>query len=147
MNDSMEQPQPTTARLSAEVVANRPRTPRPHLTAVPAAALETEITTAFEQVLKSMDQIGTNLDECNRIVQKTNATLDRMLGASTLLDTVLSAFTGLGYALSARALLLLTLIGAFVLAMRADGSSGIAVLVAYALFTVIPVVILEVRKR
>lgn len=65
----------------------------------------------------------------------------------TLLDTVLSAFTGLGYALSARALLLLTLIGAFVLAMRADGTSGIAVLIAYAVFTVIPVVILEVRKR
>lgn len=132
MNDSMEQPQPTTARLSAEVVANRPRTPRPHLTAVPAAAPEVA---------------DIDLDPLRQDIARLGMQIAAQPRDPTLLDTVLSAFTGLGYALSARALLLLTLIGAFVLAMRADGTSGIAVLIAYAVFTVIPVVILEVRKR
>lgn len=137
MSDSMEQPQPTTARLSAEVVANRPRTPRPHLTAVPAAVPE-----AAEGTGGHID-----LDPLRQDIARLAIQIAAQPRDPTLLDTVLSAFTGLGYALSARALLLLTLIGAFVLAMRADGSSGIAVLVAYAVFTVVPVVILEVRKR
>jgi hypothetical protein len=66
------------------------------------------------------------------------------------LAIVLAAFTGLAYALSARALLLLTLVGAFVLAVMAERNqtqASLFVLIAYALLTVIPVCILEVRKR
>lgn len=66
------------------------------------------------------------------------------------LDVLVAAFTGLGYALSARGLLLLSLIGAFVLAMRVMDSPSpmaLAVLVAYAAFTVVPVAYLEVRRR
>jgi len=62
----------------------------------------------------------------------------------------LSAFAGLGYALSARALLLLSLIGAFVLSLMAIQSQtlpALEVLVAYCVFTVVPVCILEVRRR
>ena len=65
------------------------------------------------------------------------------------LEVVIAAFTGLGYALSARGLLLLSLIGAFVLANKAiDNLSfpALAVLVSYCLLTVIPVTYLEVRK-
>jgi hypothetical protein len=50
--------------------------------------------------------------------------------------------------LSARALLLLSLIGAFVLAFQAmtlQTLPGLAVLVAYCLLTVVPVTILEIR--
>jgi hypothetical protein len=67
----------------------------------------------------------------------------------TLLATIVSAFTGLGYALSARALLLLSLIGAFTLALVAveqQSVMSLMVLVAYAAFAILPVVFLEVRK-
>jgi hypothetical protein len=70
--------------------------------------------------------------------------------ASSTLDVVVTAFTGLGYALSARALLLLALIGAFVLAVMAMQSQTLAALetlVAYSFFTVIPVAYLEIRRR
>lgn len=65
-------------------------------------------------------------------------------------DLVLSAFAAIGYALSARAILLLAIVGAFVLACMAMGSQTMAslyVLIAYALLAVIPVVALELRRR
>lgn len=66
------------------------------------------------------------------------------------LDVVVAAFGGLAYALSARALLLVALLGAFALAVMAmlrQGYMPLLVLVAYACLTVIPATILEVRKR
>jgi len=66
------------------------------------------------------------------------------------LDVVVGAFAALGYALSARALLLLSLIGAFVLSLMAITSQtmpALEVLVAYCCFTVIPVAYLEIRRR
>jgi hypothetical protein len=66
------------------------------------------------------------------------------------LDVIVVAFTGLGYALSARMLLLLSLIGAFILAvmaMKDQTLPGLEVLIAYAVFTVIPVAYLEIRRR
>jgi hypothetical protein len=66
------------------------------------------------------------------------------------LDVAMMAFTGLGYALSARALLLLSLIGAFVLALQAMSSQtlpALEVFIAYSLLTVAPVTILEIRKQ
>lgn len=69
---------------------------------------------------------------------------------SSTLDLVVAAFAGLGYALSARALLLLALIGAFVLSVMATTAQTFAslyVLIAYCLFTVIPVAYLEIRRR
>jgi len=69
---------------------------------------------------------------------------------SSTLDVVVAAFAGLGYALSARALLLLALIGAFVLSVMATTTqtlSSLYVLIAYCLFTVIPVAYLEIRRR
>ena len=55
-----------------------------------------------------------------------------------------------GYALSARALLLLALIAAFVLAVMAMATESLMrlyVLVAYCFLVVAPVVALEIRKR
>ena len=69
---------------------------------------------------------------------------------SSTLDVVVMAFTGLGYALSARSLLLLALIGAFVLAVMAMQSQTMAsleVLVAYSVIAILPIAYLEVRKR
>ena len=66
------------------------------------------------------------------------------------LTVVLNAFAALGYALSARALLLLSLIGAFSLAcmaMTRGDNPGLMVLVAFCLLTVVPVTILEIRRR
>ena len=63
---------------------------------------------------------------------------------------LVSAFKALGYILSARALLLLALIGAFVLAVMAtlyQTLPSLEVLIAYAMFTVIPVAYLETRRR
>ncbi len=63
---------------------------------------------------------------------------------------LIAAFGGLGYALSARSLLLLALVGAFVLAVQAMSNQTLAsleVLIAYAVFTVIPVSYLEIRRR
>ena len=65
------------------------------------------------------------------------------------LEVVIAAFSGLGYALSARGLLLLSLIGAFILANKAIDNlsfSALAVLISYCLLTVIPVTYLEIRK-
>lgn len=67
----------------------------------------------------------------------------------SILSVTVAAFTALGYALSARALLLLSLIGAFVLAMRViDNQTPLALgtLVAYGALTVLPFAYLEVRK-
>lgn len=65
------------------------------------------------------------------------------------LEVVITAFASLGYALSARGLLLLSLIGAFILANKAIDNlsfAALAVLISYCLLTVIPVTYLEVRK-
>jgi hypothetical protein len=63
---------------------------------------------------------------------------------------MLAAFAGLGYALSARALLLVALIGAFVIGvfavMQHDWLS-IVTLGVYAALTVLPVAWLEQHKR
>lgn len=61
-----------------------------------------------------------------------------------------TAFTGLGYALSARALLLLSLVFSFVLAIMAMNNQtmfSLYVLVAGAGFSVLPVAYLEIRRR
>jgi uncharacterized membrane protein (Fun14 family) len=55
-----------------------------------------------------------------------------------------------GYALSARSLLLLALVGAFVLAVMAMSTETMMrlyTLIAYCLLVVAPVVVLELRKR
>lgn len=65
----------------------------------------------------------------------------------SLMSLIVAAFTALGYALSARALLLLALIGAFVLAMTCRTQLDLVLLFVYAAFTVVPVTVLEIRKR
>lgn len=66
------------------------------------------------------------------------------------MSVLVTAFAALGYALSARAILLLALIGAFVLAcfaMKSQTQDALAVLIAYCVLAVLPVVALEIRKR
>ena len=61
---------------------------------------------------------------------------------------MVAAFRSLGFAVSARVILVLAIMGAFALALIAmNGSlSQLGVLVAYCLLVVLPVVYLEVRK-
>lgn len=62
-------------------------------------------------------------------------------------EAIVAAFAALGYALSARLILLLSLVGAFVIgiiAIRAQTIMALAILVAYAALTVIPATYLEV---
>ena len=61
----------------------------------------------------------------------------------------MAAFKALGYVLSARALLLLVLLGAFslsILAMIWQTIASLEVMIAYATFTIIPVAYLETRR-
>lgn len=63
---------------------------------------------------------------------------------------MLAMFKAIGYALSARAILLLTLVGAFVLAVMAmqdPSEMRLWTLGLYGTFAVLPVVVLEVLKR
>ena len=70
-------------------------------------------------------------------------------GGQSGIDLALTAFAALGYALSARALLLLALIGAFSLAVMAENNGtamSLGILIAYAAFVIVPIVVLEIRK-
>ena len=65
-------------------------------------------------------------------------------------DAMLAAFSAFGFALSARALVLLSLLGAFVLAlmaMRAQTNMSAILLTLYCVLTVIPLVVLELRSK
>lgn len=69
---------------------------------------------------------------------------------SSTLDVLLAVVALAAQTLSTRALLLLSLIGAFVLAFQAmtlQTLPGLEVLVAYCLLTVVPVTILEIRGK
>lgn len=65
-------------------------------------------------------------------------------------EAILSVFAALGFALSARLLLLLAIIGAFVLAMMAMQNTSyqtIGIFVAYALLVIVPLVYLETKGK
>ena len=71
-----------------------------------------------------------------------------MASTSSTPDLV-AAFKAAGYVLSARALLLLALLGAFALAtmaMLSQTTAALEVLIGYAIFAVIPVAYLETRR-
>ena len=62
---------------------------------------------------------------------------------------MLAAFKAVGFALSGRLILLLTLVGAFVLAMFAmmGAAMGVWILGTYCVLAVLPMVLLETYKR
>jgi hypothetical protein len=65
-------------------------------------------------------------------------------------DVLLAAFAALGYAVSARALLFIALIGAFCLAvmsMLSQSVMSVIVLGVYLALTVLPMVFLELRAK
>lgn len=65
-------------------------------------------------------------------------------------DVMLAAFSAFGFALSARALVLLSLLGAFVLAlmaMKAQTTMSAVLLSLYCCLTTIPLVVLELRAK
>lgn len=107
-----------------------PRQPKPRL--VPSQA----------QMLEAMPQAQQSLPLTIPIVEQPKD--------PRAIDLVLSAFAAAGYALSARAILLLSIVGAFVLAVQAMSSQtmmALYVLCAYAIGIVLPVVVLEIRRR
>jgi hypothetical protein len=63
---------------------------------------------------------------------------------------MLAAFAALGFALSARLILFLAIVGAFalgVMAMLSPSVLKLAIVVCYGALTVIPMVYLELRRR
>jgi len=115
-------------RVSVEALP--PRQPKPRL--VPSQA----------QMLEAMPQAQQSLPLTIPIVEQPKD--------PRAIDLVLSAFAAAGYALSARAILLLSIVGAFVLAVQAMSSQtmmALYVLCAYAIGIVLPVVVLEIRRR
>lgn len=64
-------------------------------------------------------------------------------------ERMLEAFRAVGFALSARAILLLSLVGAFVLAIFAmeGAKDGVWILGVYCVLVVLPMVFLETYKR
>lgn len=141
INDSME----TVVRLDAQPIEKRPR---------PTLAHKREETTAREAEFPSLDPLVQVVRELHDAVHESRHEIAQMREAvcqprSDGLNVAVTAFSGLGYALSARALLFLALIGAFVLALMAiqqQSTMAVVVLVAYAVFTVVPVTVLEIRK-
>ena len=82
--------------------------------------------------------------------QPTVSTPENRPPPTKSISTVEAVLRLAGYALSARALLLLALIAAFVLAVMAMATESLMrlyVLVAYCFLVVAPVVALEIRKR
>ncbi len=70
--------------------------------------------------------------------------------STSSLERLTAAAKLLGFALSARALLLLALAGAFVLAvmaMQAQSLASLEVLTVYGIFAVLPVAYLEIKRR
>lgn len=64
------------------------------------------------------------------------------------LVSAIAVFRAAGYALSARMLLLLAIVGAFVLAVMTMLAAQLPwVLVSYCVLVVIPIVVLEVKRR
>lgn len=66
------------------------------------------------------------------------------------MDVMLAAFQALAFAVSARALLMLSIVGAFVLAvlaMEAPDGMRLGILIAYAILVVVPMCFLEFRRR
>lgn len=115
--------------------------------------LRHEVTPEPSELQKRLDFISEQLHVFNMEMIDTRKAVGSIRipepkGESTL-NVILSAFGGLGYALSARALLLLALLGAFalaVLAMESQTTMGLLILAAYSLSTVVPVTVLEIRK-
>jgi hypothetical protein len=93
--------------------------------------------------------------EMEKMFDRATAMPARSTGAETpaaysTLDVAVAAFAGLGYALSARSLLLFALIGAFglaLIAMHDQTTQTLVVLLVYCVFTIPPMVYLEVRKQ
>lgn len=71
-------------------------------------------------------------------------------GSSANLESVVTVFTGLAYALSARAMLLLSLVFSFILAVMAMHQQtmfSLYVLISGSVFSILPVAYLEVTRR
>lgn len=65
-------------------------------------------------------------------------------------EAIVAAFTALGYALSARLILTLSLVGAFalgVMAMRTNTVLSMCILIAYCALTVVPAAALEILGK
>jgi hypothetical protein len=62
-------------------------------------------------------------------------------------DVLLAAFAAMGFALSARALLFVSIVGAIVLAVMSMRSQTFIVLAIYCCLTTIPLVVLELLAK
>lgn len=128
------EPSSTVRRLSVEEVAPPSK---------PKAAPPSPLATRMAEMEKMLSTVGALTPAEIRSTAPTPA-------AYSTLDVAVAAFAGLGYALSARSLLLFALIGAFglaLIAMHDQTMQTLVVLFVYCVFTIPPMVYLEVRKQ
>lgn len=118
----------TVERLGVEAV---PPKPRPSLQTVPATSLRVSQTAPTGQA----ETAPPPPDPLPPVI------IERPAGIS---EAIIAAFAALGYAVSARLLLFVSLVGAFVLAVMAERDHSAWVLIAYCCLTVIPVALLEI---
>lgn len=84
------------------------------------------------------------------IPQETPEVAPVIIQREEVSDVLLAAFAALGYAVSARFLLFLSLIGAFalsVMSMLSQSVMSVTILSLYCLLTVLPLVFLELRAK
>lgn len=129
------EPSSTVRRLSVEEVAPRLRTKFPAGPNFERMTTPQAATDEIKMRAQSLSPISTGAETAP---------------AYSTLDVAVAAFAGLGYALSARSLLLFALIGAFglaLIAMHDQTMQTLVVLFVYCVFTIPPMVYLEVRKQ
>ena len=135
----------TVTRLRAEpVVPSAPRSQGSRASVEHPSVTPDDFATAISGVREEMGAYQRKL-----LQEISNIKIPEARSDGDTMKVILSSFASLGYALSARALLLLALLGAFVLAVLAmEGQSvmGLWILGVYSMFTVVPVTVLEIRK-
>ena len=111
-------------------------------------AVEEIVPTATVQPIRPPTLTPEPPPEAPRIADEAPRGISAPSEPSTL-DVTLAAFQGLAFALSARALLLLALVGAFtlaLLAMQQPTGMRLGVLIAFAVLVVLPCIYLERNK-
>lgn len=133
------EPNSTVRRLSVEEVAPRPKLTGGGPNTIERATRLVKMEKMFEQAMRA-----------EGLPAQSPSTGAETAPVYSTLDVAVAAFAGLGYALSARSLLLFALIGAFglaLIAMHDQTMQTLVVLLVYCVFTIPPMVYLEVRKQ
>jgi len=79
--------------------------------------------------------------------EQPSVQMDKPLPPPKVDQAFIGTLSAIAAVLASRFLLLLSVIGAFVLAVRVSDTAGLYVMIAYCIFTVIPLVTLDIFTR